>query len=141
MKEIIGVYSNLDAEYDVEIVEEFFSHYSFMIETLEPLIIKLEDKEHYKNSINEIFRIFHNIKSSSGYLKIIPINKLVTLGEEVLEECRMLEGSASVELIDWLIRLSDQLKIYQSDLELNCDNFSPLNHNIIKIPISYIKNK
>ena len=141
MKEIIGVYSNLDTEYDVEIVEEFFSHYSFMIETLEPLIIKLEDANYYKNNINEIFRIFHNIKSSSGYLKITPINKLVTLGEEVLEECRTVEGSASVELIDWLILLSDQLKIYQSNLEINSDKFSPLNHNIIKVPINYIKNK
>ena len=65
----------LEAEFDVEIVEEFFSHYSFMIEALEPLIIGLEKEELYPNNINEMFRIFHNIKSSTGYLKLNAIIK------------------------------------------------------------------
>ncbi len=134
----MGVFTNLEIEYDLEIVEEFFSHYSFMIEALEPLIIGLEKQELYKNNIDEIFRIFHNIKSSSGYLKISEINKIVTLGEEVLEECRKVEGKASKGLVAWLLLLSDQLQLYKEDLETNREKMSPTNHNIIKIPTKYL---
>lgn len=135
----MGIFTNLEAEFDVEIVEEFFSHFSFMIELLDPLIIGLEKEELYINNINEIFRIFHNIKSSTGYLKLTPINKLVSLGEELLDECRHLNGSASDELVNWLLILSDQLLLYKKDLELDCDELSPTNHNIIKIPTKYLK--
>ena len=135
----MGIFTKLEQEYDLEIVEEFFSHYSFMIEALESLIIGLEKEDLYTNNINEIFRIFHNIKSSSAYLKIASINKIVILGEEVLQECRNLEGNASDELINWLLLLSDQLQLYKKDLELDLDEMSPTNHNIIKVPIKYIK--
>ncbi len=135
----MGIFSDLEAEFDVEIVEEFFSHYSFMIEALEPLVIALEKEELYTNNINEIFRIFHNIKSSTGYLKLTSINKIVTLGEEMLEECRHLDGKASDELINWLLLLSDQLQLYKKDLQDDRDELSAINHNIIKIPTVYLK--
>lgn len=134
----MGVFTNLEIEYDLEIVEEFFSHYTFMIEALESLIIGLEKQELYKNNIGEIFRIFHNIKSSSAYLKIVEINKIVTLGEEVLEECRKVDGKASESLISWLLLLSDQLQAYKKDLEQNRDKMSPTDHNIIKVPTKYL---
>jgi two-component system chemotaxis sensor kinase CheA len=135
----MGIFTDLEVEFDVEIVEEFFSHYSFMIEALERLIIGLENEELYTNNINEIFRIFHNIKSSSAYLKIKSMNKVVTLGEEVLEECRNLEGVASEELINWLLLLSDQLTLYKKDLEEDHGELSQINHNIIKVPVKYLK--
>ncbi len=136
----MGVFTDLESQFDYEIVEEFFSHYSFMVESLEALIIDL-DKEHlYTNNINEIFRIFHNIKSATAYLRITQINKVVVLGEEVLDECRYLKGEASEELINWLLLLSDQLKLYKDDFELNVKKLSLVNHNIIKVPIKYLKN-
>jgi two-component system chemotaxis sensor kinase CheA len=135
----MGIFTDLEAEFDIEIVEEFFSHFSFMIESLDPLVIGLEKEELFSNNINEIFRIFHNVKSSTGYLKLIPINKIVTLGEEVLEECRHLNGIGSEELINWLLLLSDQLQLYKKDLEEDHDLLSPTNHNIIKIPTNYLK--
>ncbi len=134
----MGVFTDLEAEYDLEIVEEFFSHYTFMIEALESLIIGLEKKELYKSNIDEIFRIFHNIKSSSAYLKIVEINKIVTLGEEVLEECRKVDGKASDTLVAWLLLLSDQLQVYKEDLEQNREKMSKTNHNIIKVPTKYL---
>jgi two-component system chemotaxis sensor kinase CheA len=135
----MGVFSNLESEFDIEIIEEFFSHFSFMIDSLETLIIGLEREELYSDNINQIFRIFHNIKSASGYLKLSPINKIVTLGEEVLDECRHLTGSASEELINWLLVLSDQLQLYKKDLEFDSEELSHINHDIIKVPVIYLK--
>ncbi len=133
----MGVFSEIEAEFDYEIVEEFFSHYSFMVESMEKLIVSLGDASKFNASINELFRICHNIKSASGYLKIAPINKLVTLAEEVLEECRLVSGEGSESLINWLILVSDQLNQYKEDLENDADAFSLFNHHIIKLPTKF----
>ncbi len=135
----MGVYQNLEKEFDFDIVEEFFGHYSMMTENLEALIVKLDDPDLYRHSVDELFRIFHTIKSASAYLKITPVNKVVTLAEEVLEECRGLEGRASDALIEWLLIVSDQLAAYREDLEEDAEAFSPLNTKIIKIPTEYLK--
>ncbi len=135
----MGVFASIEAEFDYEIVEEFFSHYAFMSEAMEKLIIGLCDEGKYLENINELFRICHNIKSATGYLKITPINKLVTLAEETLEECRLVEGKGSEELINWLILVSDQLNLYKEDLENDSETFSSLNHLIIKVPTKFIQ--
>ena len=135
----MGIFADLESEYDYEIVEEFISHYSYMSEVMENLIIGIKDEEKYLKNINELFRIFHNIKSATAYLKITPINKLVTLAEETLEECRLVEGEGSEELVNWLISVNDQLADYKGNLENDSDEFSPLNHNIIKVPTKFIK--
>ena len=134
----MGVYSTLGEDFDFEIVDEFLSHYHFMCESMEPLIIGLESSEKYSQNIEALFRLFHNIKSASGYLKITPLNKLATLSEEVLEECRLVDGAGSSELVDWLILVSDQLLAYEDDLENDSDAFSQLNHEIIKVPTKFI---
>ncbi len=130
----MGVFSKLEGEFDYDIVEEFFAHFSFMCDSLERLIIDLDKEAKYKNNINELFRIFHNIKSASGFLKITPLQKLTTLSEDILEECRTLDGPASEELINWLLRVFDQLEKYKQDLQNDQEKFSELDHNIIKIP-------
>lgn len=135
----MGVFAEIENEFDYEIVEEFFSHYSFMTEAMENLIIGLEDEGKFTNNIAELFRICHNIKSATGYLKIEPINKLVILAEETLEECRLVEGTGSESLINWLILVSDQLILYKEDLEKDRDAFSPLNHLLIKVPTQFIQ--
>lgn len=137
----MGIYQNLEKEFDFEIVEEFFAHYSMMTENMEKLIVKLDGPLYFQRNINELFRIFHTIKSASGYLKIDPITKVVTLAEEVLEECRTLEGSATEALINWLLIVSDQLGRYREDLESDREQFSRLDPNIIKIPVEYIRSQ
>jgi len=134
----MGVFAQLEGEFDYEIVEEFFSHFTFMTESMENLIVGLAHKEKYTANINQLFRVFHNIKSATGYLKITPINKLVTLVEEILEECRLVEGVGSEELISWLILVSDQLALYREDLEKDAETFCQLNHLIIKVPTKFI---
>jgi two-component system chemotaxis sensor kinase CheA len=136
----MGIYQNLEKEFDFDIVEEFFGHYTIMVESMEKLIVSLEDEQQFQRNINELFRIFHTIKSASAYLQLEPIHKVVTLGEEVLEECRTLQGSASEALVEWLLAVSDQLNRYKEDLETDSDHFSKTDARLIKIPIDYVKN-
>ncbi|WP_458700950.1 Hpt domain-containing protein [Sulfurospirillum sp. 1307] len=131
----MGLFTELEIDFDLEIVEDFVSHYGIMCETMEPLIIGLGNKDNYERNIGELFRIFHNLKSAAGFLKLDPIIKLATLCEDVAEEARIIEGPASEEFIDWLLLVSDQFNKYREDIEEDAEYFSMLNPLIIKVPI------
>ena len=130
----MGIIDRLEEEYDIDLIEEFVAHFSIMVYQMENLIIGLENKEKYKNNIEELFRIAHNIKSAAGFFKLKQIEKLAMLFEEILEEARELEGPASKEFVDWALEVSDQFNAYKDDLNENSDEFSPFNPKIIKIP-------
>jgi len=131
----MGLFSQLEVDFDLEIVEDFVSHYGIMCETMEPLIIGLEKEEFYMNNIGELFRIFHNLKSAAGFLKLEPIIKLATLCEDVAEEARILDGPATDEFIDWLLLISDQFDKYRVNIEEDDEYFGMLEPLIIKVPI------
>ena len=131
----MGLYTQLEIDFDLDIVEDFINHYSIMCENMEPLIISLNKQENFEENIRELFRIYHNLKSAGGFLKLDPIVKLATLSEDVCEEARMLDGPASEEFIDWLLLISDQFETYRKDIEHDAEYFSMLNPLIIKVPL------
>ncbi len=135
----MGLYTQLEIDFDLDIVEDFINHYSIMCENMEPLIINLNKQENFEENIRELFRIFHNLKSAGGFLKLDPIVKLATLSEDVCEEARVLEGPASEEFIDWLLLISDQFEVYRKDIENDAEFFSMLNPLIIKVPLDLEK--
>jgi two-component system chemotaxis sensor kinase CheA len=130
----VGIKEDLFEEYDYDIVEDFIIHFSMMTYQMENLIIYLSKPENYKNNIEELFRIAHNIKSASSYLNVKPVKKLSMLLEEVLEEARELKGPANDDFIDWLLCVKDQFDKYSKDLENDEESYSELDPNIIKIP-------
>ena len=82
----MGIRSDLDANFDYEIVDEFLDHYSMMVDSMEVMIIDLSKPNLQNRCIDELFRVFHNIKSASSFLKIEPMSRLSTLVEDELEE-------------------------------------------------------
>jgi chemotaxis protein histidine kinase CheA len=136
----MGLFTQLEIQFDLEIVEDFISHFSIMCENMEPLIIGLEKVDEYEENIGELFRIFHNIKSAAGFLKLDAIIKLAALCEDVVEEARMLKGPGSESFIDWLLMVSDQFNKYRQDLENDAEYFSMLEPLIIKVPRELEKN-
>ena len=130
----MGILTQLEVDFDIEIVEDFVSHYAIMCENMEPLVIGLSKEERYGENISELFRIFHNMKSAGGFLKLDPIIKLATLCEDVVEEARLLTGPASESFIDWLLLVGDQFDRYRKDVEQDADFFTVLNPLIIKVP-------
>lgn len=130
----MGILTQIEIDFDLDIVEDFVAHYGIMCESMEALVISLGNESYYSNSVNDLFRIFHNIKSAAGFIRLDPILKLSSLAEEVLEEARELKGPASDEFIDWLLLVSDQFTIYRIDIEDDKEHFSLLNPLIIKLP-------
>ena len=130
----MGLLAQLEVDYDIEIVGDFISHYAIMCENMEPLVIGLNKKERYNDNMDDLFRIFHNMKSAAGFLKLDPIIKLAVLCEDIAEEARVLKGPASEEFIDWLLLVSDQFEKYRRDIESDASFFTVLNPLIIRVP-------
>ncbi|SFV70895.1 FIG00470219: hypothetical protein [hydrothermal vent metagenome] len=128
----MGIRGDLEANFDYEIVDEFLDHYSMMVESMEVMIIDLTNPKMYKRSVNELFRVFHNIKSASGYLQILPMNKLASFVEDELEELRNNE-SINQETVDWLLRISDMFATWQEDLKDN-NELSRIKFSLLKTP-------
>jgi len=129
----MGIRSDLDENFDFEIIDEFLDHYSMMVESMEVMILDLSKPNIYERNINELFRVFHNIKSASGYLKIVPINKLAAFVEDELETLRKKKPPISDETTDWLLNISDMFAAWQDDFRQD-NELSKIKYSLLKIP-------
>ncbi len=130
----MGIIDRLEEEYEFDIIDEFVEHFGYMCSGLDLLILGLEKPENYSSNVQELFRIFHNIKSASLFFKLTPIAKLSQLVEEVLEEARVSKGYATQEFIDWMLIIGDQFVKWKNDMEQNTEILGSYNPKLIKIP-------
>ena len=129
----MGVRSDLDANFDYEIVDEFLDHYSMMCENMETMIIDLSKPNMFEQSINELFRVFHNIKSATGYLKIEQMQKLSAFVEDSLEELRANHDRVNEETVNWLLSISDMYAQWNEDLKID-NTLSHIKFSLLKLP-------
>jgi two-component system chemotaxis sensor kinase CheA len=104
-----------------------------MVESMEVMILDLSKEEMYQRSVNELFRVFHNIKSASGFLRIEPMRRLSTFVEEVLDELRQKNKPVSENTINWLLEISDIFAAWQDDLK-NDNDLTRVKYSLLKIP-------
>jgi two-component system chemotaxis sensor kinase CheA len=136
----MGVKHDLEEKFDFEIVDEFMDHYEFTCEMLEPIILSLEKQDMYERDINELFRVAHNLKSASGFLKLNLLNKLSSFLEDILEKARKEKGPASTEFVDWLLTISDQLNCWLVNLKNDDKEFVNFDKKIFYVP-EHLENK
>jgi chemotaxis protein histidine kinase CheA len=129
----MGIRSDLDADFDFEIVDEFLDHYSMMVDSMEVMILDLSNNNIYERSVNELFRVFHNIKSASGYLQITSMFKLASFVEDELEALRHRNPPVSEETTNWLLAISDMFAAWNDDLKLD-NKLSKIKYSLLKIP-------
>jgi len=127
----MGVKSELIKNYDGEIVEDFIDHLDVMSGVMEPNILAMKSDP---SKVNELFRIFHNIKSASGYLSITAMNKVAHLTEEILDEVRNDQIQIGDALIDWLIVVSDQFQKWSEELSFDAPQMTKIDKRILNLP-------
>lgn len=129
----MGIRADLENNFDFEIIDEFLDHYAMMVEIMEPLIIDLGNRDRYGRSVEELFRIFHNIKSATGYLKVEPMIRLATFVEDALEQLRSRDTAANEETITWLISVSDMFMQWQEDFKMD-NELSKIHFSLLILP-------
>jgi two-component system chemotaxis sensor kinase CheA len=129
----MGILDKLNEENDPEIVEEFLSQWDYIIDEIDLVIERLNND--YEYVVNELFRIFHSLKSATAFLKLHRVNIVAKLVEEVLENARK-KDKATDELIDWLFIASSQLGKWYDEIMKNGE-LSAINPKILNIPKGY----
>ncbi len=129
----MGVLDKLYEENDSDIVEEFLNQWDYIIDDIDLVIERLETD--YHNSIDELFRIFHSLKSATAFLKLDRINLFTHFVEDVLDKARE-KDSASDELIDWLFIASGQIMKWYQEITQNKE-LSPIDPRVLKTPKGY----
>ena len=129
----MGVRSDLDSNFDYEIIDEFLDHYSIMVDCMEVMIIDLSKPNKFEQSVNELFRVFHNIKSASGFLQITQMSKLASFVEDVLEQVRTNHKSINEETVNWLLDISDMFAVWKDDLKLD-NELTHIKYSLLKLP-------
>jgi len=129
----MGIKSDLYANFDFEIVDEFLDHYSMMVESMDIMILDLSKPDMYAQSINELFRVFHNIKSASGYLKITKMFKLAAFVEDILEQIRTKHTKVNEDTISWLLNVSDIFTAWKNDFNLDKE-LTHVKYSLLKLP-------
>lgn len=129
----MGIRTDLENNFDFEIIDEFLDHFAMMVEIMEPMIIDLGNQDRYHRSIEELFRIFHNIKSASGYLQVEPMNRLAMFAEDALETLRSRDKVVNEETITWLISVSDMFLQWQEDFKMD-NELSKIHFSLLILP-------
>ena len=129
----MGIKSDLENSFDFDIVDEFLDHFSLMSDSMEIIIMDLNNPLMYRRSLDELLRIFHNIKSASGFLKLTTMNRLASFVEDALEILRTNNKTITQETIDWLLIISDMFTKWNKDFATGAP-LSKINYKLLKLP-------
>jgi len=126
IKNLIKGFKIMQQEYDWEVYEIFTEQLESQIPVIEQNIFLLNEKASTQEALNELFRKFHTYKSSSAYLHLTPLNKLVSNTEIVLSALREKKGVVQESVQEWLIEVKEQLLIYLEEMQDQKTTLSPL---------------
>jgi chemotaxis protein histidine kinase CheA len=111
----VGVKDYLYSEFDSIIVDEFLMLMDVIEDNLDLL---LEELYYNSDIVNDLFRMFHNLKSATAYLKLKRISNYAHLIEDILDKVRG-KDKIPEDVIDWLFDATDQIHKWYDDIENN----------------------
>lgn len=121
-----------------EIVESFLIETKEILESLDVDLIKLEKNPDDKELLNQVFRSFHTIKGTSGFLGLDKIPKVTHRCEDILNKLRKGEVSLNNKIMDGIFLSHDNLKSLLASVE-NSKNEDIDIENTLKILNELIK--
>ena len=100
----------LPADADLDLLKDFVTESLELIEAAEASLLALEVDPDDSESVNTVFRAFHTIKGTSGFLGLGPIKELAHRAESLLSRIREGEIRYSGGYADLSLRSIDVLK-------------------------------
>jgi two-component system chemotaxis sensor kinase CheA len=93
-----------------EIVDSFIVETDEILEELDHDLVQLESKPEDDDLLNKIFRAFHTIKGTSGFLGLERLTKVTHRCEDILNKLRKGEAKLSTDLMDVILLAFDKIK-------------------------------
>ncbi len=109
---------------DKEILVDFINESNEALEKTELVLLGLEENlaaggDVDENDINSIFRTFHSIKGSAGFIGLVSMNQLTHEAETLLDNIRKGKTDLKKAHIDIFLEVSDTLMMMMNHLHEN----------------------
>ncbi len=105
-----NTYSMLSDPEMKEIVDSFIVETKEILEKLDLNLIELENRPDDTELLNEVFRSFHTIKGTAGFLGLDKLTKVTHRCEDILNKLRKSEVLLNTELMDGILAAYDKIK-------------------------------
>lgn len=131
---------------DIELIESFTSECRYLTDDVEPIFIELQNdtgdttKKTSIDSINRIFRVFHSIKGSAGFLQFNNIAGVTHQTETLLDIIRFKNVNMTTYYLEVLLKSLDTIRemLGQVESNHNDDGMEQLREETEKILIEAI---
>ena len=111
---------------DVSLVLDFIAESGEHLETAEAGLLELENKPDDSETLNQIFRGFHTIKGTAGFLNLTDIGSLAHVAENLLDMARKGDLVMAGENTDVIFESMDMLKKMMSSLSECAETGKPV---------------
>ncbi len=102
-----------------EIVESFIEESKEILENLNSDLIELENNSKDEELLNKIFRSFHTLKGTSGFLGLEKTTLVTHRCEDILNKLRKGEAELTSDLMDVILSAYDKIVMLISSIENN----------------------
>jgi two-component system chemotaxis sensor kinase CheA len=119
-------YALADFAKDGDLLREFAQESREHLENIEQGVLILEEQPGDADTLNSIFRAFHTFKGGSGFLHLVPVNRLSHELESLLDSAREGRLAITSPIIDLILESSDVLKSFLDELQLQIDCKKPV---------------
>ncbi len=111
---------------DPEMMALFVSESAEHIEASEANLLKLEQEPSCDEAIDAVFRSFHTLKGSAGFVQVLPVVELAHAAEELLDKARDHELTVNSSIMDVLLESLDVLKAYVAAVNDSISTAEPI---------------
>ena len=116
----------MNVEEDFDLLRSFINESNECLTHIEREALVLERNPANVDTLNSIFRAFHTFKGSSGFLNLLPIQRLAHEMESVLDLAREQRLAITSEVINLILRGADALKQFITEMELQLNGVKPV---------------
>jgi two-component system chemotaxis sensor kinase CheA len=118
-------HTSIDIAADGDILHEFSNEAREHLDNIEQGILVLEDQPDDAATLSSIFRAFHTFKGASGFLRLMPVNRLSHELENLLDLARSGKLLLTPPVIDLILEGRDILKNFTDELQLQLSGENP----------------
>jgi two-component system chemotaxis sensor kinase CheA len=116
-----------------EIVDSFIVETKEILENLDVDLMQLEKNANDLDLLNQIFRAFHTIKGTSGFLGLDRLTKVTHRCEDILNKLRKQEVKLNSVIMDAILLSFDKIKSLLVSIELNKNEDVPIDDTVEKL--------
>ncbi|PID62487.1 MAG: hypothetical protein CR986_01600 [Ignavibacteriae bacterium] len=124
-------YSLLQDPEMTEIFDSFIIETKETLESLDLNLVELENNPEDADLLNKIFRSFHTVKGTSGFLGLVKMQKLTHRLEDILNKLRKGESKLNSKIMDGILngydKLGDLLEIIEENKNEDLDTEEVIN--------------